>query len=682
MRELGILILGLILASVSCIAGKADPVIVEDNHISYNPAQNSYYYIDPSNKLKIDDIRSSEYQDKFVLNTKEIPNFGLEPSSVWFRFSLQNLLSHSPYLEIDNPVLDTIEYYLINKMGEVVHRYITGNHVKIGNRNLRSGELMIDLNLPDKNTYTCFLKIKSSSSAILAPLRIATLSKFYELKRIESVWQGLYFGLILFLFIYNIFLFYSLHDTTYLFFALFIASMGFLFALFKGFGMQYLWNNVPEINQLTPLIGALAGIFMILFSAKFLDSKNKTPILHMWLHAIVGIYFLVIVLNIFKYQFLSINLLIYTSVLGLMILMFLAIKGWRDGYEPAKFYLLSWSFYVVGIVTSLFRDNDIIEVNSIVESILQITSTISILLMSFALSKKINIYIKSKNIAQEMAIKTAIENERLISDQNQFLEAKVHQRTIDLEQTIKTLNNQQNELREANIFKDKVFSIISHDLKSPISTLAGLLNLMKLESLSDLERSNVLDKLDIALRNTRNLLDNILSWAYKNGKSQNTLTQINLYACVNDIFALFQQQATDKEILLQNQVDPGLLIDVNSNMIQLVLRNLVSNAIKFTSNCGSVVVSAKLALEDIRIQVKDNGIGMNAEVISNLFNIENVNSSPGTANEQGTGLGLLLCKEFIDKFNGEISVTSAPGEGTIFDIKLSNVITEVEEQVA
>ena len=682
MKRLGILIFGFVTISISSIKAEVEPIIIADNDISYNPASSLYYFIDPSKQLKIDDITSSDYQDKFELNLKEIPNFGLESSSVWLKFTVQNSLSSSPYLEIDNPALDTIEYFLINNEDVVVHRYITGSHSKIVKRNIKTGELLIDLKLPDKEIYTCYLKINSSSSTILTPLRIASLSEFYELKQSESVWQGLYFGLILFLFIYNIFLFYSLKDSVYLYFALFIASMGCLFALFKGFGSQYLWINFPEINQFTPLIGATAGILMILFSAKFLDSRDKMPTLHMWLHALVGLYVLVIVLNIFGSQFLSINLLIYNTMIGLMFLVFLAIKGWRDGYEPAKFYLLAWSFYVVGVVTSFLRDNNFIEANIIVGNILQITSTISILFMSFALSKKINIYINNKNIAQELAIKTAIENERLISDQNQILETKVQQRTIDLEQTIKTLNNQQKELQEANVFKDKVFSIISHDLKSPISTLAGLLNLMKLESLNELERSNVLDKLEIALKNTRNLLDNILSWAYKNGNNQNKLTQIDLQKSVDDIFFLFQQLAIEKEITLRNKVDVGLIIESNSNMIQLVLRNLISNAIKFTPKSGSITVFVEEDYEDIHIHVKDTGIGMDAKLASKLFQLESISSLRGTENETGTGLGLILCKEFIDKFNGDISVVSAPNKGSTFTVKLSNALQRVEEQVA
>lgn len=678
MREFGIIILGLAFILSTELEAKQNFLKVNDKDSYYNPALNASYQIDKNNQLKIHDILAPEYHDKFTPNNQEIINIGLVASTLWLKYSVQNMLGTSLYIEIDNPALDTIEYYLYNNDHKLVHHHITGNHHNIENRSLKSGKLMIDLNLNDSSIHTCYIKINSNSSTLLAPLRIASLKKFYEINQKESVWQGIYFGLILFLFIYNLFLFISLKDVTYIYFALFIASMGFLFALFKGFGMQYIWNRYPELNQFTPLIGATACIFMILFSAKFLNSKLKTPILHKWLYALNGIYILIIISNLFHFAFLSTNLIIYISMLGLFFLMFLAIKAWKDGYTPAKYFLLAWSFYVVGIFLSFLRDNSYIEVNVIIGNILQITSTMSILFMSFALSKKINIYIEKRNEAQQLALIAAIENERLISNQNQLLEAKVNQRTIDLEQTISTLSKQRRDLKDANNFKDKVFSIISHDLKSPISTLAGMLNLMKLKSLSELERANVIDKLEVALKSTKTLLDNILAWANKNEKSSRETEEVELHSCVEEILELPYHSAYEKGIRLKNLIEPDFHIIVNKDILQLVLRNLVSNAIKFTAKGGLVIVKMQVSYQDIAIEVKDTGIGMSHEMQLNLFKTDMHTTTRGTENEKGTGLGLILCKEFVDKLNGELSVESEKGKGSSFNIILKDAIPVLE----
>lgn len=650
--------------------------MIHDSYTFYEPALNSAILVDGSNKLKISDILNAEYQSKFNANNNDIPEFGLVSSSIWFKFSIKNLLEFSPYLEIDNPALDTIEYYLFNKEGQLVHQYLTGNFVKVENRSIRSGQILIDMNLDFNTSYTCYLKIYSRSSSTLVPMRIASLKKYYEAIHADFIWQGLYFGLILFLFVYNLFLFFSLKETTYLYFALFIGCMGLLFALFKGFGIQFIWSRFPQFNQYTPLLGSLAGIFIIMFTSSFLNSKVQTPKLHTWLIALIGFYVIIIGLNLAGIQYVSLKLLEYNSIVVLVFLLLIAVQARGGGFKPSKYYLFAWSFFVMGFITFILRENGLIGTSHVVGNILQISSTITILFMSFALSKKINIYIEIRNEAQELALKTALENEKLMSSQNQLLEAKVNQRTEDLEQTIATLSKQQKDLYEGSKFKDKVFSIISHDLKSPISSLAGMLKLMKTKSLNEMEKKKVIDALEQALKSTKYLLDNILAWAHKHEEQE--IEEIEVSELIEEIFNLFSYQAELKGINLINTIEKGFYIEANKNMLQLVLRNLVSNAIKFTNKSGVVEISMKQDYLNLFLYIKDNGIGMSSEARSNLFKANNHMTTRGTENEKGTGLGLKLCKEFLDKYNGHLDADSVEGEGTTFTIKLKNAIPVLE----
>lgn len=646
--------------------------MISDNYTFYEPALSSSILIDTSNKLKISDILKGEYQSKFSANNDEIPEFGLMPSSVWFKFSIKSLLELSPYLEINNPALDTIQYFLFNNEGQLVHQYLTGSFEKVEDRSIRSGQIMIDMNLDFNTSYICYLKINSLSSSTQVPIRIASIKKYYEAARTDYILQGIYFGLILFLIIYNLFLFFSLRKPTYLYFALFIASVGLLFALFKGIGVQYLWSRFPHFNQYTPLIGALAGISIIKFTSNFLNSNFQTPKLHTWLIALIGFYIIIGGLSLAGFQYLSIKLLVYNSSVVLIFLLFVASQAWKEGFKPSKYYLFAWSFFVIGFITFGLRENGLLETNYIVGNILQISSTVTILFLSFALSKKINIYIAIRNEAQDLALKTALENERLMANQNQLLEAKVNQRTEDLEQTITTLSKQQKDLHEANNFKDKVFSVISHDLKSPISSLAGLLNVMKTKSLNEQERGKVTEKLGQVLKSTKYLLDNILAWAHKSEEKESE--EIEVYELIKEIFDLFSYQAELKSINLVNNIEKEFYIEANRNMLQLVLRNLVSNALKFTKRYGAVDISMKQDYLNLFLFIKDNGVGMNNEVQSKLFKTNNHMSMRGTENEKGTGLGLKLCLEFLDKYNGQLDVESTEGEGTTFTVKLKNAI--------
>lgn len=644
----------------------------------YNPASQLTFMTDINNTLKISDILKPEYQKEFIHVSGEIPAFGMISSSVWMKFSVQNFLDSSPYIKIVNPALDTVEYFLINNLGQLVHHHLTGDFEKVNDRTIRSWEFLQDMNIKDSEKYTCYVKISSVSSSVTASIQIAHLKKFYESKNSEAIWQGLYFGLILFMLVSNLFLFFSLRENSYLYFGLFIACIGLMFALLNGFGIQYLGDDLVIYNIYVPLVGSLAGIFIILFTSSFLNARIKTPKLHIWLLSLIGLYIIIIGMNVAGLHFISSQLLLYNSIFVLFFIMFVAIKAWSDGFVPSKYFLFSWSFFVSGFIIFLLREYGLIEVNKFNGNILQVSSTITILFISFALSKKINIYIDNKNEAQELALMTALENEKLVSNQNLLLEAKVLQRTIDLQQSITTLSKQGKDLHEVNAFKDKVFSIISHDLKSPIATLAGLLKLMKIKSLNELERTKVVESLEIALKSTKNLLDNILAWANKQDKSASDTDEIELYSLVEDILDLFQYQADIKGIQLHNHAEEGFHIYTNRNMLQLVLRNLVSNAIKFTPKNGSIDVFMKQDYLDLSILVKDSGIGMSPETLSNLFKTNRHTSTRGTENEKGTGLGLILSKEFVDKYNGKLSVISEPGKGSTFTIRLRQAIPVLE----
>lgn len=619
---------------------------------------------------------------KFISLDQPSVNFGFSDITYWLRFRVQNPSSFHPYLEIRNAALDSVEYFLVSNDGILLHRELTGNDVKIAHRSLRSSKLILNMQLPDAGIYTCYLKISSKSSAVSVPMRIASLEQFFESHSTENTLQGIYFGLIVFLFIYNLFLFASIKDTSYLYFALFIGTSGFLFSLYSGFTNEVMWYLWPKNQYFISLFAALSVTFLILFSNRFLYSRARRQFLQYWFLALMLINIPLVVLDLFGFHSLAIKLILYNSIVALIFQMYLAVKSWNDGFKPARYYLMAWSFHVLGMIVSLILVAFSLNAGINIYEILQITSTISIFLMSFALSKKINLYIESRDRARDLALRTALENEQLISNQNQMLEQRVVQRTIDLEQTIDTLSKQRKDLQDANRFKDKIFSIISHDLKSPITSLAGLLQIMRLKTLNEEERSRAISSLEIALKGTKNLLDNILAWASKHPGTVEENQEIELHGLVNELFEIFHYQALSKNISLINLMEKNFHIISNQNMLQLVLRNLISNALKFTPKNGAIEVGMRQDFPNLEIFVKDSGIGMTKEMIAKLFRSDEHNSTRGTENEKGTGLGLKLCKEFLDKYDGSIHVESEPRQGSTFTITLKKAIPVLEVVVS
>jgi signal transduction histidine kinase/ligand-binding sensor domain-containing protein len=229
------------------------------------------------------------------------------------------------------------------------------------------------------------------------------------------------------------------------------------------------------------------------------------------------------------------------------------------------------------------------------------------------------------------------------------------------------------ELNELNSSKDKFFSIIAHDLKNPFNTIIGFSEILKEEIRSgDPERNlEYASLINTSAVQTLRLLENLLDWANsQTGKILFKPEPINLSGLLNEELGMLNDMAARKSIELKSSISDKLLIQADKNMIKTILRNLISNAIKFTHKNGIVEVNAIISDRNAEISVSDNGIGMTKETMARIFRIDASPSTRGTENEKGTGLGLFLCKEFIEKHGGKIFVESESGKGSIFRFTL------------
>jgi signal transduction histidine kinase len=227
------------------------------------------------------------------------------------------------------------------------------------------------------------------------------------------------------------------------------------------------------------------------------------------------------------------------------------------------------------------------------------------------------------------------------------------------------------ELEELNKLKDKFFSIISHDLRSPINSLAGVLNLMEKNGVSPQELPELTRELRLQFNHTKNLITNLLSWAMlQMDKIAIKMESLDLRRLVDENFVLASSM-TSKQMNLVNDVDAGTMIFADQNMFNLIIRNLVMNAIKFTEPGGQVRVSSEARGSDVIVMVEDTGIGISPEVQKILMSKENSNyTTRGTMNEKGTGLGISLCKEFIERNNGRMWLVSTVNKGTTFFVSV------------
>jgi PAS domain S-box-containing protein len=244
----------------------------------------------------------------------------------------------------------------------------------------------------------------------------------------------------------------------------------------------------------------------------------------------------------------------------------------------------------------------------------------------------------------------------------QQLELLVNERTADLEKA-----NLQ--LRESNATKDKLFSIIAHDLRNPFTTLLGVSELL-LENIGNYDMENLtrlLSHINSAAKSTYYLLENLLIWARaQNGQLSFNPKEHDLSVIINGVTASLNSLAVMKKISLTYSQTEEVVCCADENMVNAILRNLITNAIKFTSAGGKIEIQAHRLTHSAEITISDNGVGMSSETISQLFSMNSNLTLDGTAHEKGTGLGLILCNEFVEKHGGEIWVESELGKGSKF----------------
>ncbi len=224
-------------------------------------------------------------------------------------------------------------------------------------------------------------------------------------------------------------------------------------------------------------------------------------------------------------------------------------------------------------------------------------------------------------------------------------------------------------LKESNKTKDKFFSIISHDLKSPFNSMLGFSKMLdeKFEKYDTEKKKKFINIINQGLQDTYKLLENLLTWSRsQRGSIDFKPEKLNLHLLAKETSGLLHQSTENKSIKLKNKIADNIYVDADKDMLSTIIRNLISNAIKFTQKGGDISINAKNKQQFIEISVKDNGIGISKEIQSKLFDIGENTSTQGTENETGTGLGLILCKEFVEKHGGKIWIKSEEEKGSEF----------------
>ncbi|MCE1188348.1 MAG: hybrid sensor histidine kinase/response regulator [Ignavibacteria bacterium] len=244
---------------------------------------------------------------------------------------------------------------------------------------------------------------------------------------------------------------------------------------------------------------------------------------------------------------------------------------------------------------------------------------------------------------------------------------------LHLSKAFKKINKQNDELIQLNNTKDKFFSLIAHDLKSPFQGLLGFSEFLTsgYETLSDKEKKEYISIIGELSKSAYKLLDNLLTWSgMQRGKMPFNPRNISLLSELDATFTLLKQTALNKQIEIEICIEDSTVAWADIDMLSAIVRNLVSNSIKFTKPGGKISISAIKLENKLRFCVNDTGVGIKKDMLGKIFELNSNVRTIGTANEAGTGLGLILCKEMVEKHGGTISVESEQGKGSMFSFEL------------
>ncbi|HRJ71466.1 MAG TPA: sensor histidine kinase [Terrimicrobiaceae bacterium] len=605
--------------------------------------------------------------DRFVPLEKGVkPHLPPPQEGAWFRFRFANPENdpRDAVLDLNWIFADEAVLYVLRPDGSAkVSR--TGEMVRWDKRPRAGAELVFNVSLPPQSETVAFLFVRDYH-------RLPERFQFWPDARdyagteiVNLVKLSAFFGVWVALIAYNLFLYAVLRREDSLYYILYALSTGFLLVcLSNATGAFVAWPSWPLREMVAGLCLFAMMVFLGRFARSFLDSARWTPRADRWLQRSQGIFlalalavplaFLPPALGI--YYLVTISVLCTIYVTGIVAV---AIVRWRQGAPQAPLFVLAFVPVIVGLIWSGLSQRDIFLRDDLRALPLFLGHALELIFFALAIAQRHRIAIDAHRDLQ--------------AEYTARLEKEVETRTAELraltEQLAQTVRD-----------KDRVFAIIGHDLRGPTATLQSLASELARDpaGLTPDDLQGVANDIDRAGNAQLELLNNLLLWGQaQSGALQSHPGPLAVAGAVAAAIRPLELAAKEKDITLLNAVPEDVAAFADANLLSTLLRNLVGNAVKFTPPGGRITLSAAAAGDGrTEIFVADTGVGMEPGRLAEVFS-GNVESTPGTRDEKGTGIGLSLCRDLARISQGTLRIESAPGRGTTVIVSLPAARPEV-----
>ncbi len=434
----------LYLIIISYSLGQNDMIIYEQENEIKSIGNNTFYLEDVTSQFISTPTSVLNQNDSFIRNEGEVLNFANTQSAFWFRFEIQKVTDKDIYLEVHNPMLDSL--LLFEQVGQELKQIdISGAAFPLSYRKIKYTlpNFLLPLVNGEKKQFYLYTK---SNFPTQTSLSVGTAKSLFENQHPYDVAIGIYIGIMLVMALYNLFIFISTRATIYLYYVLYVFGIGLLYSMFKGYPFEFLWKNSASINYYIPPFSSIVAIFLLLFARNFLETKKNTPRLDKFFFVLIGLAVISIVLGFIGVYDVSAKIGQLTIIILALYLLGINIYLLIQGYKPARFFLLAWFAYLIGLIVFILQLNAVIPNTWFTDNSVLFGSAIEVVLLSFALADRINVYKKQKEDAQKEALKTTIAHEKLVVEQNKVLETKVKEATEELSISNEELNSTNEEL--------------------------------------------------------------------------------------------------------------------------------------------------------------------------------------------------------------------------------------------
>ena len=661
---------------------------------------------DTSCKMGINEVQHS---DKFELSNQEVPRFGFTKATIWVKFLVKNTLERRHLmLELDAPLIDEAELFTLNEDGSFTSALI-GQNVPFFSRKYDSPNYLFDLYIDKGDLKTYFIRIKSYDQ-IEIPLKVTTTIHTFSSVITNNFMLGIYCGIMLIMIFYNLFIYFSIKDRSYLYYVIYILSVMLTQTTFQGFTFKYLWPSFPKFEvQSILLLSILVGYASVEFLRVFLNTKKHTPKLDKVFLVAYFFYFVATVLVIMGwYQISWVLILSIVSPLS-MYMLFVGIRIAGMGYRPATFFSVSWSIFLMGVFIYAMKDFGILPYNNFTVYTMPVGSAIETVLLSFALADRINILKREKEESQSVMVLALQENEHLIKEQNVVLEQKVNERTIELKETLTNLKDAQTQLINA----EKMASLgqltagIAHEINNPINFVSANLKPLKMD-ISDIIKlvkkyeeiklnDTIADKLkeidlyrkEIDLDYTTKEIEMLISGIEDGAKrtteivaglknfsrlDESEVKEVNINEGIESTLTLLKY-SIPRNVEVTKDLGDVPLIECLPGKLNQVFMNVLSNALyalgqKNADEKQKLIIGSYVLGEHVCVSFEDTGIGMTQETHDKIFEPFFTTKDVG----EGTGLGMSIVFKIIETHHGKIEIDSVYGKGTKVVIVLNKKI--------